>query len=228
MKTALVIFDCDGVLIDSEAIACRVLREALAEAGAHFGLDEVTERFAGWSDADVAAAVLEERGIALGDDFPLAVARRAVTAFERELRAVDGAPGLLEAFPWLKCVASNSVRERLERSLEIVGLRSLFPHGAIFSAEAVARPKPAPDLHLHAASRMGVTPDRCLVIEDSASGVRAARAAGIAVCGFTGAGHSAPGQAERLRALGAFAVIDDLLDVPKIIASLDVETPPNA
>ena len=225
MMPALVIFDCDGVLIDSEAIACRVLRDVLAEAGAVYDLEEVAERFTGWSDATVAAVVAEERGIVLSESFPHLVAQRAVAAFESDLQAVGGAHALLSRFAWPKCVASNSAMGRLERSLEIAGLRDFFAKDAVFSADLVARPKPEPDLHLHAARTMGAPPDLCLVIEDSPSGVRAARAAGMTVCGFTGAGEAGRAKSEELRDLGACAVIGNLIDVPEVIAALDEGAP---
>ena len=202
-RPPLLIFDCDGVLIDSEAIACRVVAEELADWGLHYDARAVAERFAGYTDAAIAEVVSAETDIALPGDFPRRVQARALVAFETELQPLEGMEALLQGDRGARCVASNAAQERLERALEIVGLSRFFEAGAYFSAEQVARAKPAPDLHLHAAARMGFQPSEALVIEDSVTGVQAASAAGIAVVGLLAASHIPTGPGAALRDAGA-------------------------
>ena len=214
-RPPLLIFDCDGVLIDSEAIACRVVAEELADWGLSYDAGAVADRFAGYTDAAIAEVVTAETGVALPGDFPRRVQARALIAFETELQPLEGMAALLQADRGARCVASNAAQERLERALEIVGLSRFFEAGACFSAEQVARAKPAPDLHLHAAARMGFQPSEALVIEDSVTGVQAAAAAGIAVVGLLAASHIPDGQEAALREAGArdvFASAGDLAE----------------
>jgi len=212
-RPPLLIFDCDGVLIDSEAIACRVVAEELAEWGLSYDGRRVADRFAGYTDAAIAEAVTAESGVRLPGDFPQRVQRRALAAFENDLRPLTGMARLLERDSGARCVASNSAQHRLERALEIAGLARFFAPDAFFSAEQVARAKPAPDLHLHAVARMGFQPQDALVIEDSVTGVQAAAAAGVAVIGLLAASHLPKGQAEALLAAGARAVFETADDL---------------
>ena len=218
----LVIFDCDGVLVDSEALSCAVLAELLTELGCPTDGPEVARRFAGLTDRAIAAQVTAERGIVLPEDFARQVSRRAIAAFEGRLQAVPGAHEAVAAATGPRCVASNSGPARLERCLEIVGLRDRFPADGLFSSAQVAQPKPAPDLHLHAAAAFAAEPGRCVVIEDSATGVAAAVAAGMTAIGFVGAGHieNRHRHAARLREEGAGRVIDDLRDLSAALAVL--------
>lgn len=209
-RPPLLIFDSDGVLIDSEVIACGAVADELAAWGLSFDGRAVAERFAGYTDAAIAQAVTAESGVALPHDFPARVQARAVEAFETQLKPMAGMTGLLERDRGQRCVASNAAQHRLERALEIVGLARFFAPGSLFSAEQVPNAKPSPDLHLHAARRMGFAPEDCLVIEDSVTGVAAARAAGIAVVGLLAADHVAPGQEKALRHEGAQAVFSSV------------------
>jgi HAD superfamily hydrolase (TIGR01509 family) len=204
----LLIFDCDGVLIDSETIACGAEAAYLAELGIAVSAEELLERYLGISMA-VMLADLESRHDrslpALPRDFADTLRRRVAIAFETDLRPMPGIEAALASLPARRCVASSSAPERLRHSLQLTGLLAHFePH--IFSATQVARGKPAPDLFLFAAARMDATPEACVVIEDSLPGVQAAVAAGMRVIGFTGGSHCRPGHAERLRAAGASAV----------------------
>lgn len=203
----LVIFDCDGVLVDSEIIACRTDADYLTEIGFPTSIEEIITRYIGTS-AQTMKADLERRfAHALPDDFSDRLRDRIIQAFEKELQAMDGIAALLDALPCRTCVASSSITERIERALTLTGLRAHF--GAhIFSTTQVAHGKPAPDLFLFAAAQMETAPDDCLVIEDSLAGVQAAVAAGMPVIGFTGGSHCRPGHAEALRAAGAFATAD--------------------
>ena len=183
--TELVIFDCDGVLVDSEPISIRIDVEMFAEVGMTMTEQEVIERFVGRSPETLAEAVEEHLGHPPPDGWEERGERRLRRAFEAELQPV---PGIVEALAQITlpmCVASSSPPERLRFKLELTGLYDRFA-GRIFSASEVANGKPAPDLFLHAARQMGVEPDRCVVVEDSRYGVQAARAAGMDALGYAG------------------------------------------
>jgi len=216
MPFDLVIFDCDGVLIDSELLSVRADRECLAECGIELSIEEILERYTGISFAAVVAD-LEARHGRLPADFADRRRRRLWPLFDRELQAIPGVSAVIDALTCKSCVASSGRPDRLRYALSLVGLYDRF-HPNIFSAVEVAHGKPAPDLFLHAAERMGVTPARCIVIEDSLPGVTAAVAAGMTVIGFVGASHCRPGDAARLAAQGAVVVIDDMALLPPILA----------
>ncbi|MFM2354354.1 MAG: hypothetical protein RLZZ528_90 [Pseudomonadota bacterium] len=185
-----VIFDCDGVLIDSEIISARMLIAALAERGVGIDLDYVATHFLGRSYPTVMKTIRVEFGVDLPPEFEEDYRARLLRAFETGLTIMPGVREVLAQVgaPW--CVATSSSRVRAEKSLAIVGLTDLV--GArLFTAGEVRNGKPAPDLFFHAADRMGADPSRCLVIEDSLNGIRAARAAGMAVWRFTGGAHLA-------------------------------------
>ncbi len=178
LQDRLVIFDCDGVLVDSERIAIGVDREILARLGWDLSEAEIIERFVGRSDAAITTAVEAQLGIALtrgweGEFTPLYRA-----ACEAGLQPVDGIVDALDAIEMPTCVASSGTHDKMRFSLGLTGLWGRFA-GRIFSATEVARGKPAPDLFLHAARTMGVRPEQCVVVEDSRQGVLAALAAGM-------------------------------------------------
>ncbi|MGN6871005.1 MAG: HAD family hydrolase [Solirubrobacteraceae bacterium] len=183
--TRLVIFDCDGVLVDSEPIAVRIDVEMLAEVGVRMTEEEVIERFVGRSPE----VILAETEARLGQRVPEGWFERGEArireAYATELKPVSGIVGALGAIEDPVCVASSSGHENLRFKLELTGLYERFA-GHIFSATEVTNGKPAPDLFLHAASRMGVAPADCVVVEDSRYGVQAARAAGMDVLGYAG------------------------------------------
>ncbi len=215
--TQLVIFDCDGVLIDSELIGARVEAAELGRVGMPLAEAEILTRFLGMSAEAMYAALAAEHGRALPAGFAASVQAAIDAAFERDLQAIPGIHETLDRLPIASCVASSSTLARLRHSLGLTGLYARFaPH--VFSAEQVARGKPAPDLFLHAAAAMGSAPARCLVIEDSISGVRGAVAAGMRVWGFIGGGHCADGHAGRLREAGAAQVFDRMSDLPALLA----------
>ena len=215
MRWELVIFDCDGVLIDSELLSIRADRECLAECGIEMPVEEILERYTGISFAGMVADI-EARHGPLPADFAERHGRRLWPLFKRELRAIRGVMAVLDSLSCRTCVASSGRPERLKYALSLVGLYDRF-HPHIFSAVEVAHGKPAPDLFLHAAARMGVAPAHCVVIEDSVPGVIAARAAGMRVIGFTGASHCRPDDAARLAAQGAAPVIDDMAKLLPIL-----------
>lgn len=216
--TALVIFDCDGVLVDSEPIALRLLIETLAAAGLGLEPDEVHTRFLGRSLATTREILAADYGLTLGEDALAGMRHRLYAAFRAELRPIPHIAEALDALPCPFCVASSSQPERIELSLTVTGLWPRFA-GRAFSATMVARGKPAPDLFLHAAASLGYTPGACLVVEDSPAGVTAARSAGMRVVAFTGGSH-ATSDCHRagIAALEPDAIIDDMRDLPELAA----------
>ncbi|MGF7162428.1 HAD superfamily hydrolase (TIGR01509 family) [Rhodoligotrophos appendicifer] len=218
----LIIFDCDGVLVDSEVIAARVTATMLGDLGLPISPEDVLTGLVGL-DADATRRRIEtEHAITLPADFDDRGHVRLAAAFREELQPMAGIVALLGDLRFPYCVASNSGHQRLAQTFASAGLGPLVA-GRVFSAEDVARGKPAPDLFFHAAQTMGVAPGRCLVIEDSLTGVTAARAAGMRVIGFCGGGHIRPGHASRLRALGAEAIVGDHASLAAILADLTHE-----
>ncbi|TAD80737.1 MAG: HAD family hydrolase [Sphingomonadales bacterium] len=204
------IFDCDGVLVDSEIIHVAAERELLAELGLAYEHEAYLTRFVGLSNADFHTELQLDYASLIGGEFPSDFGSRlgdiVWPRIEAELTAIDGVADLVHFFGGAVAVGSSSPYEKLLKKLELTGLQSLFaPH--IYSADHVKAGKPAPDLFLHCATQLGVDPCRCLVIEDSVNGVRAARAAGMIPVGFVGGGHSDHGLEERLLANGAETVV---------------------
>jgi HAD superfamily hydrolase (TIGR01509 family) len=215
ISPTLHIFDCDGVLVDSEVLATRIESQLLRDVGLELTPESIAEAFVGLSDAEMHGRIEAEWGITLPDDFTANRAARLEEVFRTELRAVLGITGVLEALDEPRCVASSSTPERIRTSLAVTGLEKFFGPD-VFSASSVERGKPAPDLFLFAADAMQAEPARCVVIEDSTPGVAAGRAAGMRVVGFTGAGHCVPTLCDQLREAGAHAIAGDaaaLLDV---------------
>jgi HAD superfamily hydrolase (TIGR01509 family) len=212
----LVIFDCDGVLIDSEALSLPVEATVLAEHGFAITADEIRERYVGHSLASMFADLEKRFARPMPDGFEAMLRQRIEALFEAELAAMEGVAALVDALDCRKCVASSSLPARLTHTLSLVGLYEKFaPH--IFSSSQVARGKPAPDLFLFAAERMGIAPARCLVIEDSVAGVQAARAAGMTVLGFCGGGHCGEGHGEQLRREGASSSFDGMAALAAVL-----------
>lgn len=211
-----ILFDCDGVLVDSEVIACRVDASVLAAAGYPVTADIMATRFVGLSSESTLAALVAETGLKPPAD--LAGRRRAavMAAFEGELLPiadVAGAIAAAKAAGLAVGVASSSGLPRIERALRITGLRDFFG-SHVYSASMVANGKPAPDLFLHAAHSMGFAPSDCLVIEDAVPGVQGARAAGMKVFGFVGGSHCGVGHDRRLADAGAVLVMTSMLELP--------------
>ena len=210
-------FDCDGVLVDSEIIASKVDAELLSEVGYEITSEEVTRRFAGLTARSIGEIVEAELGRKLPEDFfertKVEIDRRLAS----ELQPVAGIHDVLDRLDGPRCVCSNSTGERLRISLEKTRLFDSFkPH--IFSAVEVGdrQPKPSPNVYRFAIREFDVDPRETLVIEDSIFGIRAARAAGARVVGFIGGAHSWPGHADALTEAGAETVIRRLADLPKV------------
>jgi HAD superfamily hydrolase (TIGR01509 family) len=207
----LVIFDCDGVLVDSERIAVRVDAIVLARLGWKLTEAEIIERFMGRSEAYMVGEIEAALGRPLPLDWDAEFAPLYREALEAELQPVEGVVEALDAISTPTCVASSSTHERLRFTLGLTGLLARFD-GRIFSATDVPNGKPAPDLFLHAAASLGAEPERCAVVEDSRYGVQAARAAGMRAFGYAGGLTSA----DRL-AGPATTVFEDMRSLPGLL-----------
>lgn len=214
----LVIFDCDGTLMDSERIAAEVEVAMMNEHGWAITIDEFERQFAGTSAAQVREALEHETGRAVPDDHARRVEEEIVRRFRTEVRTVEGAHDVLDRLDQPRCICSNSSMEKLEAELKRGLLWDRFrPY--IYSARDLpdCREKPAPDVFLHAAREFDVAPRAALVLEDSVAGVTAAAAAGCRVVGFAGGSHVKPGHADRLTEAGAETVINRLGDLPDLV-----------
>lgn len=213
----LILFDCDGVLVDSEIIANRVMAAHLSAHGYPITGAQTRERFIGRTIPTIMKMVADE-GVDLPDDFEATLRAKDEVAFARELKPVAG---VVEALRRLdgqpRAVASSGSMAKIERNLDITGLRPFFAQH-LFSAAMVANPKPAPDLFLLAAREMGYAASNCMVIEDTPLGVEAARRAGMRAIGFVGASHATPALANTLRQAGAEQIFDDMARIPSILA----------
>lgn len=203
----LVIFDCDGVLIDSEVISARILVEQLGRVGVHVDFPYVQKHFLGRSWTKVAAEVRISYGLDLDSDFEERYRSELLAAFETELRAMPGVDAVIDELGVTSCVATSSSPKRARRSLFLSGLAPRFGE-RLFTASQVRNGKPAPDLFLFTADSMDVDPARCLVIEDSMPGVVAARAAGMQVLRFVGGSHLKGLEQGELDQNGTLAVFD--------------------
>jgi len=205
----MIIFDCNGVLVDSEPLATSIASQEFMRAGFPLTPDIVAHYFTGRRPADMFAEVELASGRKLPAGFAATVAGATLRHFRAELRATAH---MAQALSWLrgpKCVASSSSFDRIRVSLESTDLIRYFePY--LFSATEVPNGKPAPDLFLHAAGKMHVHPRDCIVVEDSAVGVAAGVAAGMTAVGFAGGSHAGPRLTEQLRAAGARVVISDM------------------
>ena len=223
-----VIFDCDGVLVDSEILALEVELAILAEQGLSFEHEDYVTRFMGLSSSAFHDEIDREAQTRIGRPISEVIrddlaARLRQTMIAR-LTEVPGAGAAVAGTTLLKAVASSSTREGLERKLRQVGLWAAFePH--VYSADHVAQAKPAPDLFLHAAQALSVSPSECLVLEDSVNGVIAARRAGMRVWGFLGGGHVHDRLGARLLAAGAERLVQDWQDAALLLAALNTITP---
>jgi HAD superfamily hydrolase (TIGR01509 family) len=218
----LVIFDCDGVLLDSEIISCQCAAMALQAVGLQIDIDTVFQRFVGTSRGDMAKQVAAE-GYPVGPDFANKLEQSVVEAFEDRLCSIPGVDCALAKLHMLRCVASSSAVPYIRRGLQLTGLDHFFePH--LFSASMVSHGKPAPDLFLYAAQRMNVSPNRCLVIEDSIPGIRAALAAGMPAFRFTGGSHfDLDKRPQDFTGVHSVQTFNSMLELPELIDKFCLE-----
>jgi len=213
----LVIFDCDGVLVDSETISCRAHAEVLSRHGYPITAEQVFDRFLGRSTRQANMEVEAELGRALPDDFHVQLQDEQFRSFEADLQAVPHIHSALDAITQAICVASSGSQQRMRLTLGRTHLYDRFAPN-IFSSSQVINGKPAPDLFLFAAGQMNVAPERCIVIEDSVAGIAGAVAAGMTVLGFHGGSHCRHGHGDSLRAVGAAETFGDMRQLPDLIA----------
>jgi HAD superfamily hydrolase (TIGR01509 family) len=215
----LVIFDCDGVLVDSELVSCRAHAALLRRHGYPITPEEVLARFLGVSDHEARLAVESEIGRTLPDDFEEQVKQASLQSHAGDLKGIAHVGEAIAAIDLAKCVASSGTPDKIRHGLTAAGLYDLLaPH--IFSAVQVPRGKPAPDLFLFAARQMNASPARCVVVEDSVPGVTGAVAAGMTVLGFHGGSHCGQGHAALLLAAGAVVTFGDMRQLPALIAQV--------
>jgi HAD superfamily hydrolase (TIGR01509 family) len=215
----LLIFDCDGVLVDSEVLANTILAELMTTLGRPMTTQQALEIFTGLRLQDVLASAEALLSFPIPADQGAAAGQRLLELIRRELKPVKGVHGALGLLPYPRCVASSSTRDRLDLSLEVTGLKGLFGE-RVFSADQVEHGKPAPDLCLLAARSFAVAPADCIVIEDSTLGIRAAVVAGMKTIGFAGASHATTELARQLKTAGADIVIAAMSDLPSAVEGL--------
>jgi HAD superfamily hydrolase (TIGR01509 family) len=213
----LIIFDCDGVLVDSEPLSARGFRAVLSEIGVEIP-SGVIENAIGLKQADIFARIAAATGRTISPDTIAQLWPRTRALFEAELQATAGLAPFLDQLETPRCVASSSHLERIRLSLKLTGLERYFGD-AVFSTHQVARGKPAPDVYLYAARTMGADPARCVVIEDSLPGVRGARAAGMTPIGFLGGGHIRPGHDRLLTEGGAVLTTESWPEIARWLAN---------
>ena len=212
----LIVFDCDGVLIDSEVLSAEVLIAGLSGIGVVVDRDYVRTHFLGRSFPTVARLVARTFDVTLPPDFEAAYRRSLLARFDTELRPTPGIADVLNRLTMPACVATSSSPPRVARSLAIAGLADYF--GAhVFTASQVPNGKPAPDLFLFAAAQMGAAPARTLVVEDSAPGVLAAQAAGMSVVGYTGGLHM---RGQAIAGASPLHTFDNWADFPHLLSTL--------
>jgi HAD superfamily hydrolase (TIGR01509 family) len=216
----LVIFDCDGVLVDSEPISIAVLVDIFTAAGVTISEQTAYERFLGKSMASVSDILRDDFGLVVTHEHLEGIRAELYARLRRELKPINGVAEALRLLAIPYCVASSSQPERIRLSLEVTGLLELFePH--IYSATMVKRGKPFPDLFLHAAADMGIAPGACLVIEDSPAGIMAAKDAGMHVFAFTGGSHAGEGALQAaIESLEPDLVFGEMRRLPGLVAGM--------
>jgi HAD superfamily hydrolase (TIGR01509 family) len=212
--TQLVIFDCDGVLVDSEPVANRILAQVLRELGLDLTQEQIFQHFVGYSLPHVVRVVEGMLGRPVPEDFLRDLQARTFAAFKTELKAMPGIEHALDRLGAPFCVASSGDHEKMNTTLGITGLLPRFA-GRIFSVTQVARGKPAPDVYLFAARQLGAEPAACVVVEDTPPGVQAGVAAGMTVFGFCA--HT---PAEKLKAAGAHRTFDEMRVLRELLDGL--------
>jgi HAD superfamily hydrolase (TIGR01509 family) len=217
MPYDLIIFDCDGVLVDSELITNRVFALMLGEIGIHMTLEEVLERFVGRSMSQCWEVIARILGHELPQSFLDDYRTRTASALQSELKIVPGVDAVVTGLKTPFCVASSGTHEKMQLTLGATGLLAKFS-GRIYSVTEVARSKPYPDVYLHAAKQMGIAPASCAVIEDTPTGVRAGVAAGMTVFGYC-----ALTPEQRLREAGARNTFRHMRELPALLGSPTTE-----
>jgi HAD superfamily hydrolase (TIGR01509 family) len=216
MKYSLVIFDCDGVLVDSEVLSAEVEAQELTRLGVPMTTELAMDLFVGLTQADMERVIEDEFGLRVPPDHAMRTTELLTRAYKDKLQPIPGVRDIIERLPLPYCVASNSAPAKLGLGLSLTNLFDLlYPN--IFCSKLVAKGKPAPDLFLHAAQTLGVEPSTAVVVEDSIAGITAAKAARMTAIGFIGGLHHGPPSAERLIAAGADHVAETMDEVGRIL-----------
>jgi HAD superfamily hydrolase (TIGR01509 family) len=216
----LVIFDCDGVLVDSEPLSIRVLAETMHQLGLTISMDECYRQFLGRSIGSFTETVLKDYGRALTTEQLAHMRERLYELYRRELKPIAGVSGVLDSLGVPFCVASSSQPDRIRLSLDLTGLSHYFGN-RIYSSTMVEHGKPAPDLFFLAAKQMGARPEDCVVVEDSPAGIEAANRAAMLAFAFVGGSHAGPASLrESIRPMNPSCIFDRMEDLPRLISGL--------
>ena len=213
----LIIFDFDGVLVDSETMGCQIWSDVFAKHGMTVPARDIMEKYTGKTGTLICSLIEKEYGYHLPDGFLDEVNETTESIMAKELKTVSGVLETMPVFRMPVCIASGSRPKRLNMCLDVTGLRSYFPEETVFSSHFVKHGKPAPDLFFYAAGKMNVSPENCLVVEDSSSGIIGAKAAGMRSFGFVGASHCTPERGRQLIESGAELLFDDFTKLPELL-----------
>jgi len=214
--TQYILFDCDGVLVDSEIIAAQVLLRLLKPFGYERSVKRFMQRYAGMKDHDILASISEGHQIVFPAHFSHQLEVAIDDSLGVELQAISGVQQALQGIGLPKAVVSNSQLERVQNSLKVAQVTYFFGD-RIYTAEMAGKPKPDPQIYRYALEQLGLQPHEALVVEDSLTGVTAAHEAGLKVIGFVGASHIMEGHAEKLMACGASATVEIMADLPRVL-----------
>lgn len=214
-----IIFDCDGVIIDSEILYARIAVRNLAGLGIHFDPVTYCARFAGMMDRDIFELISKEYQVDFSEEFHQKLQSEVRHAFEYELPPIPGMGKLISSIPNPVSIVSNSHFAHVRRGLQLADIQHI-PDERIFTSEMVPNPKPAPDVYLHALNTNDLRTEDCIVVEDSEAGVSAAKAAGLAVIGFLGGGHITKGHDKKLMGLGVDYLAENALELENILKSV--------
>lgn len=217
-----VIFDCDGVLVDSEIIASQVSIKMLKPLGFDIDPKDYARIFAGKVEEDIMEIIRNEYGITIPEGFLSKLRLEIEHGLDHELQPIRGAREAISNITVTRAVVSNSRLVRVIHSLKVAGLTDLFGK-RLYAAEMVERPKPDPSVYLHAAKQIKVNPSACVVVEDSLSGVTAAYRAGMNVIGFLGASHIHAGHDVKLKEAGAFTTVNNMQELKELLQKITME-----
>lgn len=220
-KFEAIIWDCDGVLVDSEILSCSVSVDFLKGYGINIGLNDYIDRFLGCRFSDTLEILEEDTGVKLSKLITQEDIKRRnqckLELFEKELKAIPNVDKVLKNLAIPKAVASGSYSRKLKKSLSVTNLIQFFEDDKICSSDFVERGKPEPDVFLYASKKLGIKPEKCLVVEDSHNGIMGAKKAGMTAFGFTGASHMTPKRIQKLREFGADFIFNNMLNLQKLI-----------
>ena len=215
--TDLIIFDFDGVLVDSETMGCQIWSDVFARHGMTVSAQDIMDKYTGKTGTLICSLIEKEYGYHIPDGFLDEVNETTEAVMAKELKTVDGVSETMPKLSVPVCIASGSRPKRLNLCLDVTGLRRYFPDEAVFSSHFVKNGKPAPDLFFYAAEKMNVPAGNCLVIEDSTAGIIGAKAAGMRSFGFVGASHCTPERGRQLLESGAELLFDDFTKLPDLL-----------